>query len=421
MELWCAHAPTDKVTYLKKKLLFLSDAVSATSGLGRVTRDLALRVHQDLGDEFEIATVGYGGNGTVKLPFQQYHLHSIQNWLVSELPAVWNDFVGDEEGILMCVWDASRLYWLGIPQTCPDPALRHWVEHAKVKKWLYGAIDAEGPNGKAPVRIAQIMKGFDRVIDYSAFSSRITGNPEHLPHGIDTGIFHPIDRAEARRGFMQQFHGLKEDSLLVGIVATNQARKNWQLGIETVRILADRGHDVKLWAHTDILQRYWDIGGLVVDYGLQGNIAATVARFTDEQMAWLYSACDVTLGIGPEGFGFPIAESLACGVPCVCGSYGAQAEFVPRDMQIGPIAYYYEGAFCSKRPVYDPETWADRVEEMALRRKQWATVNLLPPHVDWNGPTLWPAWKDWFLRGIEKPGLPSAADLDAVAAEESLK
>ena len=267
----------------RKKILFLSDAVSTSSGLARIARDLAIRVHQHLGDVYEVASVGYGGTGSRSIPFTEYKVHSVDNWLVPELPAVWDDFVGDDEGILMCVWDMSRLYWLGTPATCPNPGLRQWVEKAKMKKWAYHAIDAEGPYGKAPQKIAQTMKGFDRVIDYSAFSSKITGNPTHLPHGIDTTVFYPRPHKEARELFAQRgFAGLKKDSLLVGIVATNQARKNWQLGIETARILLDRGHDLRLWIHTDVIDRYWSLGNLIVDYGLVGRAAITITRFTDE-------------------------------------------------------------------------------------------------------------------------------------------
>lgn len=392
------HALEGAIGLARKKLLFLSDAVSCTSGLGRITRDLALRVHQHLGDVFEVAAVGYGGSGSKSIPFQTYHLHSVENWLTPELPAIWNDFVGEEEGILLSIWDLSRLYWLGIPQTCSVPFLRKWVETAKVKKWVYGAIDAEGPNGKLSTRIAETMKGFDRVLDYSAFSSKITGNPVHLPHGIDTSAFYPRDHKKARKGFMGSgFMGLKPDSLLVGIVATNQARKNWQLAMQTCRILLDRGHDVRLWAHTDILDRYWSIGSLIADYGLVGRVAVTTQRFTDDQMAQMYSACDVTLGIAPEGFGYPVAEALACGVPVVCGSYGAQAEYVPKTMQIDPVNYYHEGAFCSKRPVHDSAKWADAVSEWYGKR---CGNSILPPGIDWSGPTLWPAWKKWFEEGL---------------------
>lgn len=379
----------------RKKLLFLSDAVSCSSGLGRITRDLAVRVHEHLGDVYEVASVGYGGPGSISIPFHEFHLHSINNWLVPELPQVWADFVGDEEGILFSIWDLSRLYWLGLPKTCPDPLLRRWVETAKMKKWVYGALDAEGPDGKLPHWIAETMKGFDRVLDYSAFSSKITGNPDHLPHGVNTTVFRPNPRSEARKLFAANgFTDLTDDALMIGIVATNQARKNWALGMQVAKILLDRGHNVRVWAHTDMVNRYWDLGHLVVDWGLVGRVAVTQNRFTDEQMAVMYSACDVTLCIGPEGMGYPAMESLACGVPCIAGSYAAQAEFIPKEMQVDPIAYFYEGAFCSKRPTHDPLKWALRVE-MNLGKK-----TSLPLGFDWNGPILWPSWKEWFLKGL---------------------
>lgn len=380
---------------MPKKILFLSDAVSSTSGLGRITRDLALRVHQHMGDVYEVATVGYGGPGSSAIPFKEYHLHDIKDWLVQELPQVWGDFVGQDEGILMCIWDASRLYWLGNPKTCPNPSLRRWVENTRVQKWLYGPIDAEGPNGKLPQRLVETYAGFDRILDYSAFSSRITGHPDHLSHGIDTKVFYPRDHNESRASLVNSgFRDLTSDSLLIGIVATNQARKNWQLGMETAKILLDRGYDVRVWAHTDILERYWSMTNLVVDYGLVGRCAVTLSRFTDDIMALMYSACNVTLGIGSEGFGYPIAESLACGVPCIVGTYGAQREFTPPHMQVAPVAYTYEGVYCSKRPVHDAHLWADRVE--AVKREA-----SIPDGIDWNGSILWPQWAEWFLRGAK--------------------
>lgn len=375
-------------------LLFLSDAVSASSGLGRITRDLAMRVHEHLPDLYRVGAAGYGGVGSKAIPFQTYHLHDIKNWLVPELPQIWSDFAGDEPGIIMCIWDASRLYWMGLPQTCPIPHLRRWVEGAKIKKWIYGAIDAEGPYGKLPHRIKQTYEGFDRVLDYSRFSTDITGHTEYLPHGIDTKVFYPRDPVEARASLIKSgFKDLTPDALLVGIVATNQVRKNWQLAMETLAILVQRGYDVRAWIHTDIIDRYWSLDNLVVDYGLVGRVVVTLDRFTDDHMAWLYSACDVTLGIGPEGWGFPIAESLACGVPCIVGSYGAQAEFVPQHMQVRPVAYYYEGAFCSKRPVHDATKWADKME--SVKRKA-----AIPNYIDWHGSTLCPDWIRWFREGI---------------------
>lgn len=387
----------------KKPLLFVSDSISGSSGLGRITRDLATRVHEHLGDVYRVGTVGYGGFGSRKFPWTDYHLHSIENWLIPELPAIADDFAGDDELTIMFIWDASRLYWIGNPSRCPNPALRRWVEEAqktkKIRFFIYGAIDAEGPFGKLPALIAETYAGFDRIIDYSKFSSEITGHPTWIPHGIDTNVFKPQSMHEARAVVAKGgFIGLSDKSLLIGIVATNQARKNWQLGFAMARVLLDRGHDVRLWCHTDVIDRYWSLSNLIVDYGLMGRVAVTTQRFTDENLAGMYAACNITLGIGPEGWGYPICESLACGVPCVTGNYAAQADYVPERMLVNPIAFHYEGAFCSKRPVFNAEDWADRVEAMELESKQTARNSLLPEWIDWNN--LWPRWEEWFRQGI---------------------
>jgi glycosyltransferase involved in cell wall biosynthesis len=380
----------------KQPLLFVSDAISSNSGLARITRDLATRVHNHLGDIYRVGTAGYGGPGSRCFPWPDYHFNEVNNWLLPELPAIAEDFAAGEELTIMFVWDASRLYWLGIPAMCPMPHLRRFAERKDIKKYIYGAIDAEGPNGKLPNLIVETYKGFDRVLDYSEFSSKITGHPDHLPHGVDPSVFHPFPQKASRAKLAADgFTGLTDDTLLIGVVATNQARKNWPLAFQTAKILLDRGLNVRVWAHVDSVDRYWSIGNLVADYGLHNRVAVTTHHFSDVEMAQMYSACDVTLGVGSEGFGFPIMESLACGVPSIVGSYGGQSDFVPPGMQVDPISYFYDGAFCSKRPVHAPEKWADKVEE-------WENMNgssWLPGCLDWNG--LWPRWKSWFREGAK--------------------
>jgi glycosyltransferase involved in cell wall biosynthesis len=380
----------------RKPLLLVSDSISCTSGLGRITRDLAIHVHEHLGDVYRVGTAGYGGVGSRKFPWPDYHFHFIDNWLLPELPQIAHDFAGDKELTILFVWDLSRLYWFADPLQCPQPHLRRWLETAKLRKWVYHAIDADGPNGKQSTKLAATMQGFDRVLDYSAFSCGITGNTEHLPHGIDTSVFRPYDRKESKRKFRELgFQSLKEDDFLVGIVATNQARKDWALGIQTCRILLDRGLDVKLWCHIDVLERFWSLPNLIADYGLAGRVVITTSEFNDDQMAQFYSACDVTLGIGlGEGFGYPIFESLACGVPCVHGDYGGAAEHMPPSMKVRPIAYRHEGLYCCERPVFNPEDWADVAEDNK------GIVASLPWYIDWSSPTLWESWEQWFRRGL---------------------
>ena len=52
----------------KIPILIFSDAVSAPTGLARITRDIASRLHEHMGDVFDVATIGYGGSSSSKFP-----------------------------------------------------------------------------------------------------------------------------------------------------------------------------------------------------------------------------------------------------------------------------------------------------------------------------------------------------------------
>jgi glycosyltransferase involved in cell wall biosynthesis len=376
-------------------LLILSDAPSASSGLGRITRDLATRIASTMPDVFRVATLGYGGAGSSALPFFQYFIHSIEGWIVPELPAVWEDHVGQEEGILLVIWDPSRVGWLADPRQCPHTGLRQWLERTPMKKWIYGAIDAPGPFGGLSIQLSTALKGFDRVLNYSKWSSRITGYPDHLPHGINTAVFRKGNKWAAKRAFRESgFVGLKESSFLIGIVATNQARKDYALAIQTCRLLLDRGMDVRVWIHTDAVERFWNLAALQMDYGLQGRVVITTSRFSDEQMAGFYNACDVTLGIGmAEGFGYPIFESIACGTPCIHTEFSGAAEYMPSEMLVMADAFRYEGPWCSQRAVHNPQEWTARIDAVA------GTDFHLHSDLEWDN--LWPKWSEWLLKGLK--------------------
>ena len=377
---------------MPRPLLLISDGVTTPSGLARITRELASRIHANMKDEFRVATCGYGGIGSVNIPWTDYHLNSIDNFIIPELPRVGLDFAKDEELTILAIWDSSRLAWLADPEYCPIPSLRAWLEKTPIKKWTYSAIDAAGPNGGLSVNLKRILGGFDRVLNYSKFSSKVTGYPDFLPHGIDTTQFRPHDRNACKDAFRAMgFVGLERSSFLIGIVATNQARKDWALGFQAAKELLDRGKDVRLWCHVDLLQRFWDLGALVEDYGLQGRVIITVTNFPDEQMSLLYSACDVVLAIGRgEGFGYSAYESLASGTPIVAGDY-CGAEWIPPSMKVKPIGFNYEGPHCMKRPVFDLEDWADCAEN------QEGIIASLPKELDWNN--VWPKWEKWLREG----------------------
>ena len=406
-----------------KPLLFISDAVSAPTGLARITRDLAQGVHESINDLYRVATFGYGGPGNRSLGFQQYAAENVEDFILGQLPDVWTDFAGDEKGVVMCVWDTSRLAWLASPRESEKlnapkyRGLMRWLEHAPFEKWLYCPVDASGPNDRMTFPLMKTLQGFDRIIAYSEWGKAVierTIGPEKsaavglhaLPHGIRSDIFTQApSRRSARRAFPSMTQAvsftempkpIEDDEILIGIVATNQARKDWPLGIETAAILA-QNRRVRLWLHIDSINRNWDIIGLLIDYGLLGDRSMiSTGHLSDMNLARAYSACDLTIGIGPEGFGYPIFESVFCGTPCIHGNYGGAPEHLSAwpECLVEPVAFRIDGVYSQRRPVYRACDFANAAERMIGKR-----VNR-PGHLDWSN--LWPRWESWFRAGAEK-------------------
>jgi len=389
-------------------ILLIGDAPSAQSGLGRILRDLAVRIHTNMSDVFDVATFGYGGIGDRSLPFPQYHIEEMKDWFIPTLPNVWDNFAQGRKGVVFTIWDASRTLWLAKPKTCRDPVMREWLQTKPFKLWGYPAMDATGPNGGLTFVIKETLLGYDRVIAYSQWAEDMISasltrgeanqlNLHHLPHGIDTSVFFPRDKAKSRSIFTDtlRFNGpkLKDNEKIIGIIATNQARKDYGLAIQALAGVRDI--PFRVYIQIDKLERHWSIPALLKDYGLLERAIVMTMPVTDEVMSHIYSACDLTLGIGPEGFGLPIFESLACGTPVLAGSYGGQAEWL--EYSIDPVAFRIEGPYNSFRPVHDPQRWARDITSILTEGFDFDA--LLPDPLDWKN--LWPRWQKWLGDGVK--------------------
>lgn len=385
-------------------ILIVGDAPSAQSGLGRIVRDLAVRLHENCSDVYRVGTYGYGGPGSRELAFPQYHVTEMKDWYLPGLQDVWEDFAGQyQPGVIFTIWDLSRLLWFTRPEHCTEPRMRRWLEQKLFKRWGYLPIDAYGPHKRLSVMQRECLAGFDSIVSYSKWSEAMTretlGEDEMarvgagaIPHGIDTKVFNRKDRAKSRRVFHENmgFKGpeIEDGHVLVGIVATNQARKDYGLAMQVCAELA-KTMPVRVFIQTDVLERFWSIPALLHDFGLLPNAIVNCGIITDEMMAHIYTACDVTLGVGlGEGYGYSTFESLACGTPHVTGSYGGHAEHMDAKLLIEPIAYRYEGLYNCRRPVYNPIQWANAV------KKALGSTVALPKELAW--PNLWPVWEKWF-------------------------
>lgn len=367
-------------------ILFYGDSPSLQTGLGRIGRDHATRTCEL--PEFRVGFLGRGGIGSRNLPFIQYDFDEVRGWGSDQMiQHVWENFAGDSGGIIFAIYDPSRTKWLSQGE---------WMRRNRhrVKLWTYVPVDGACGNERLTDDEYQALYGFDRVLAYGEYGARVLsgtiGSPvDWLPHGIDTKVFKPQDRRAARVAMEA-----RERDKIVGCVMTNQARKDWAVAIHTLaRLPAWKG-----WFHTDTDVRHWNIPELLAEFGVRERVKLTyTGSMSDSDLAFFYSACNVTILPSSEGFGFPIAESLACGTPVIHTSHAGGCWGLDTVKYIAPATYRIEGPFNRVRPVFDSEQWAAVVERGTHSTREECVASVA--HLDWD--MLFPSrWAKWLKEGI---------------------
>lgn len=377
--------------------MILSDSPDCQSGLGRIARDVATIVSRM--PEFRVAVMGRGGRGSARLPFPQFVFGESEGWGASVIEECWLDFAGNEQGVLLPIWDNTRLRYLVSKDGLPDDLVK-FLDSGRFARWLYCPVDASGPNNRLSGMQADTIKRFDRVLAYTLWGKQVIENSigrevDWCPHGINGDVFQPRDKAAGRLAM-----GFHSSDTVIGMVATNQARKDWGIAFCAIAELRKHRPGIKFWIHTDVLVRHWDIRALVADYHLEDIVKVTMSRtLSDPELAVHYSACDITMLPSAEGFGFPLVESLACGVPVVHGNYAGGAEFIPnREWLVEPLTYRLESRWNCLRPVFDPGEWKEGLERALDSNWSAEQCRASVEHLFWKN--LSSVWRKWLLSGI---------------------
>jgi glycosyltransferase involved in cell wall biosynthesis len=394
-------------------ILFLSDAVSTRTGLGRITRDLCALLSRS--PKWRVGSFGLGGNTSRHLPWQQYTIdESRGEWGSGQIEEVWTDFAGRERGVVFTIFDATRLLWLSRPEYCGDPQLQRFLTQGHFQLWGYVPIDATGPHDHLSQMAVDSLRGFHKLLAYTKWGEGVIQrslSPQEalmrsltwLPHGLDGKMWILRDKLEARRRFWPLLH---EGEKLIGVISTNQARKDWGLVAAACEQIRLRNANVKFWFHADIPERHWSIPALLSDFSLGGCTQVTY-QMTNEELSWAYSACDLTLHPGSEGFGFPIFESLASGCAVLHGDYAGGADVLRQcsppnveKMLVEWEGLRTEGIHNSVRAVYDPLRWAQQALELLGMEHDREGLRASVAHLMWEN--LWPScWERYFTEGLK--------------------
>jgi glycosyltransferase involved in cell wall biosynthesis len=197
----------------------------------------------------------------------------------------------------------------------------------------------------------------------------------YVPHGVDTAVFAPRPQAEARERV-----SLPESAFVVGAVAMNKgypSRKSLPQIVEAFAAFRARHGEALLYLHTDlsgIYQEGIDLAPLLHAFDLDPEIVRFPDQyryqfdpFPEDYLVDVYSSMDVLLNPAMgEGFGLPVLEAQACGVPAIVTDFTAMSEVCGAGWKVG-----YDRVWT---PMRAWQAWPD-VEEVVESLEQCYTLS----------------------------------------------
>ena len=310
------------------KILWTSDSPSVDTGFGRVARSIISRLKHTYGHEVVVLGINHYGDPVDPEEFD-YPIYPCDKgnpdaiFGIHKLWAIAEKFKPDVLFILNDPWITDRYMKSRPPGLLPN-----------LKIMTYFPLDA-GPLKK---HWAETLSKLDAQICYSNFAERIitTANggkrPDNLHqiyHGVDTTTFYPINQQVARNAV-----GIPLDAIVVGMVARNQYRKRFDILARAFARFAQGKDDAKLYLHTALEDVGFDIRDLIMQNDLEDKMILTeemtpAKGVPDSFLNLIYNTFDVNclISLG-DGFGLPVAESMAVGVPQLVSDHSCLAELV---------------------------------------------------------------------------------------------
>lgn len=404
-------------------LLVLSDGPNQPSGLARITKDLVSRLYHDFNATLNITQLGYRwGTGEhpsigpqkwyYKFPWRVLNIEHTEEYGALDILDIASkailDGAEDMPDAIFTVWDPARIV-----------AIVKVANLLHIPVWAYLPIDSMNVHGKLSGPALDAIRGCERVLAYGPFGAQVLkssldrSNIGWLPHGLDDVWYKPHDLGVlGLTNIPIEFYD--DATYVVGIVMTNQPRKDFGLTFQTLTLMREKleqeGKKLKVWIHTDMELGYWVLPQLALDFNWSTDLLVTTEVFSDEQMKALYSLCDLVMlpSLG-EGFGYPTVEAQAVGVRCgvLHGAFAGGATLVPHGGWRVPVASVrLDGSYALQRPLFSPEAWSQKALALLAQGDSMPHMSAYlrgnVEHLSWSH--LWPRWRGWFKSGFKQLG-----------------
>jgi len=308
------------------KILFWGDSPTINTGFGVVSKNIINRL---VAKGHTVTVLGINHYGS---PYDQ-----------KEFPYF---IYPCEKGGPDQVFGYDKLWWL-VSEVKPDVLFMlndPWIIDTAIKKKRidtpYLKTIAYYPIDSGPLKKewAKTLSGLDAQVCYSHFAEKIVAaandnkRPDNLYqiyHGVNRKVYKPMNQQLARQAL-----GLPEDAFIIGMVARNQYRKRFDILIRAFEEFSKDKPDAKLYLHTAVKDIGFDIGDLSEQFDLGDKLILTedmtvVQGVPEEFLNTIYNSFDVhcLISLG-DGFGLPVAESMATSCPQLVSDHSCLKELV---------------------------------------------------------------------------------------------
>jgi glycosyltransferase involved in cell wall biosynthesis len=314
----------ERKTFLK--ILFWGDSPTVPTGFGKVSNEVLKRL-RSYGHDISILGINHNGDpyDHEEFPYRLYPCAQGNTDMLYGLSKLWAVVQHEKPDLL---------FMLNDPWLIKDTLDRKPGEYPYMKTLAYYPVDA----GPLKPEWIKILNSFDAQVCYSHFAERVVTDsnkgkrPDNLYqiyHGVNTETYYPINQQKARAVL-----GIPNDVFIVGMVARNQPRKRFDILMKAFVDFAKDKDDARLYLHTAMHDFGFDMPDLIRQFDIGDKLilteGLTPARGVDEErLNLIYNTFDVNalISLG-DGFGLPVAESMATGCPQLVSGHSCLQELV---------------------------------------------------------------------------------------------
>lgn len=278
-----------------------------------------------------------------------------------------------------------------------------WVGYTPVESPPYPRWILLNRNPNAYLDVGLLLSEIDYIVPFTQFGElalskmiskynkktkkkQIIPVSNHIYLGVDTSYFNYYDKIKAKENLNNPL--IESDTILFTCTKANTFRVGFDNLLEAWKLYLDKvdpttASKSKLYLHTDLAGNGYPIPLLIDEIGLSKSKSVIIdsniklgVGYPIEQIRNLYHATDVFVSTARgEGFGLPIAEAMACKVPCIVPDYAAPGEYM-RDGGIKiPIAAYFQPEFSNtKFAILDINEMANQMARLAKQPELRKTI-----------------------------------------------